>query len=152
MHVRTCTCCTPRVFNVHPVSTSIQSILLPAAFTLSSQATARIARSGHVPAIPAVETLDFSGVINSTRSYLTFLFPSLHLAIYPLPSCSPHQSLPRLGGTGARDSDLGFGFWCWNRKRHSLESRPNWYTCFSPLVLRLPVNLLLRVFVRIAQS
>ena len=116
------------------------------------QATPRIARSGYVPAIPAVEILDFSGVIYSTHSYLTFLFPSLHLAIYPLPSCSPRQSLPRLGGTGARDSDLGFGFWCRNRKRHSLESRPNWYTCFSPLVLRLPVNLLLRIFVRIAQS
>jgi len=98
------------------------------------QTTARIALSGHVPAIPAVETLDFSGVINSTRSYLTFLFRSSISPFIrcPLSSCSPRQSLPRLGGTAARDSDLGFGFWCRNRRRHALESRPNWYACFVP--------------------
>ena len=68
------------------------------------QATPRIARSGYVPAIPAVEILDFSGVIYSTHSYLTSLPvpPSRHLSAAlvlspPIPPKIRRHRSPRFG-------------------------------------------------------
>lgn len=118
MHLR----CIPRVFNLLPHQHDLtpreskafitHDIYLPSSRSLS---TARIARSGQSPPIPAVESLHFSAVINSTHSYLTFLSPVLSLSISPfirfshlLFSSRARQSLPKLAPGTGKSPRFGF--------------------------------------------
>ena len=159
MHVRTCNCTVHLEFLTFTQSARVSKALyyrphLPSRRAL--QATARIARSGHVPAIPAVETLDFSGVINSTRSYLTFLFRSSISPFIRCPLSSPLLVLatpipPKI----RRDSSPRFGFRIWILVQESKAPRAGvpaeLVRLFCPLFFLL-VNLLLQVLVRICPS
>ena len=107
MHVRTCNCTVHLEFLTFTPSARVSKAFyyrqhLPSRRPL--QATPRIARSGYVPAIPAVEILDFSGVIYSTHSYLTSLPvpPSRHLSAAlvlspPIPPKIRRHRSPRFG-------------------------------------------------------